>query len=133
MQGMNTPLPRTARRWAPTLLAAVAAVAASALTAAPARADTRPTWAEQAHAQAVLLFRQARFAEAYGRFILLADAGHGPSARHALWMCEQGPALFGKDWDCSPEQVADWARAGGVMAPAIGPRLYATSGPRRRP
>ena len=64
---------------------------------------------EQLHAQAVDRFRLGRFPEAYGRFVELANAGHPPSARVALWMCEQGPSLFGRDWDCTPEEVADWS------------------------
>lgn len=76
---------------------------------APLSAATLPL-AERLHAQAVDSFRQGRFPEAYGRFIGLANAGHPPSARYALWMCEQGLPLFGKDWDCAPHEVKDWAR-----------------------
>ena len=50
---------------------------------------------------------QARFSEAYGSFIQRAGAGHPLAARVALWMCEQGPELFDKDWDCTPDEVAD--------------------------
>lgn len=83
--------------------------------AMPAGAATT-THAERMHARAVESFRLGRFPEAYGRFIDLANAGHPASARYALWMCEQGLALFGKDWDCAPHEVEDWARTG-VMAP----------------
>ena len=74
------------------------------------------------HAKAVESFRQGRFPEACGRFIGLANAGHPASARYALWMCEQGMALFGKDWDCAPHEAEDWARSAGV-APAALPRI----------
>jgi hypothetical protein len=82
-------------------------------SAAPAAAAPG-TYAERMHARAVESFRQGRFPEAYGRFIDLANTGHPASARYALWMCEQGPALFGKDWDCAPHEVEEWARAAGV-------------------
>jgi hypothetical protein len=58
-------------------------------------------------------------AEAYGRFISLADAGHAPSAEMALWMYRQGPTLFGKDWDSSQEQLTDWSRLAGQPAPTM--------------
>lgn len=76
-----------------------------------------PSFAERMHARAVESFRQGRFPEAYGRFIDLANTGHPASARYALWMCEQGPALFGKDWDCAPHEAEEWARAAGVASP----------------
>lgn len=99
------------------------------LTGLPVTAQTRPSLVERLHAQAVESFRSGRFPEAYGRFVSLAEAGHPASARYALWMCEHGMELFGKDWDCSQSQVDDWAGAAGVVAPTIGPRLYATTPP----
>jgi hypothetical protein len=98
----NKPLRRMA------LLPLVLACSAAPAAAAPG------TYAERMHARAVESFRQGRFPEAYGRFIDLANTGHPASARYALWMCEQGPALFGKDWDCAPHEAEDWARAAGV-------------------
>ncbi len=82
------------------------------------------TQADRMHARAVELFRQARFSEAYGRFIELANAGHPASARYALWMCEQGPALFGKDWDCAPYEIDDWAWLATVARPSIAAGPY---------
>lgn len=79
---------------------------------------------EQQHATAIDSFRKARFSEAYGRFIALADAGHAQSAGIALWMWQHGPELFGKDWDCSPEQLADWSRLAGVPTPPMKARHY---------
>lgn len=76
------------------------------------------------HARALESFRLGRFPEAYGRFIELAEIGHPASARYALLMCEHGPELFGKDWDCAPHQVEAWAQAAGVIAPTIGARSY---------
>lgn len=80
--------------------------------------------AEQSHAVAVDSFRKSRFPEAFGRFVALADAGHAPSASIALWMWQQGPDLFGKDWDCTPGQLEGWSRLAGVPTPPMQPRLY---------
>lgn len=80
--------------------------------------------AAELHEQAVKLFSHARKAEAYGRFINLADAGHAPAAHLAMLMCQRGPELFGRDWDCSPEQLQDWARTAGVAAPAMRVQSY---------
>jgi hypothetical protein len=63
---------------------------------------------DRAHAQALDSFRRARFSEAYGRFIKLAEAGHPASARYAIWMCENGNALFGVPWDCAPQELENW-------------------------
>lgn len=79
---------------------------------------------DQLYARALAAFRAGRFPEAYGRFVGLAEAGHPASARYALLMCEHGLALFGKDWDCAPQEIEDWARAAGVPAPRIGPQSY---------
>ena len=92
--------------------------------AAPAVAAP-PSHADRLHAQAVESFRNGRFPEAYGRFLVLAEAGHPASARYALWMCEHGLELFGRDWDCTPDEIQTWARAAGVVAPIIGARQYA--------
>ena len=99
------------------------------LQVSTAHASPAANHAERAHARALDSFRQGRFPEAYGRFVALAEAGHGASARYALLMCEQGPALFGKDWDCGPEQVQDWARAAGVAAPRVVARIYPAAVP----
>jgi hypothetical protein len=69
--------------------------------------------AERLHAQAVTSFRQARFPEAYGRFLSLADAGHVPAAELALWMHQHGPTVFGSHWDASPEQLTAWSTLAG--------------------
>jgi len=133
---------RTAARVAGPTFAFTFAFAAAANTAAAAPATPREapvSRADQLHALAVHSLRQGRFPEAYGRFVALADAGHAASARQALWMCEHGPARFGRDWDCAPEQVQDWAAAAaaGVAVPrlpgheALQPRPEAPGGRRR--
>jgi hypothetical protein len=103
---------------------AVFLVAMAVLALCPPRAALALPPAQRLHAQAVESFRHGRFPEAYGRFVQLANAGHAPAARTALWMCEQGPDLFGKDWDCTPDEIADWAALAQVPVPRIGPRTY---------
>jgi hypothetical protein len=118
-------------RAAATRVALALVLLAGTLSAAAAQ----PTYAERIHARAVDSFRQGRFPEAYGRFIDLANTGHPASARYALWMCEQGPALFGKDWDCAPHEAEGWALAAGVALPQIAgsqPVTHTTSQRHRR-
>lgn len=87
-------------------------------------AQPAPSVSERLHANAVASFRQARFPEAYGRFIGLADAGHAPSAEMALWMYLHGPALFGRDWDSTPEQLTAWAQLAGQPVPTMVAHVY---------
>ena len=53
-------------------------------------------------------FRQHRYAQAYGRYVELADAGHPPSARMAMVMLQNGPALFGGEFAATTSQYARW-------------------------
>lgn len=87
-------------------------------------AQPTPSAGERLHAEAVASFRQARFSEAYGRFIGLADAGHAPAASMALWMYLNGPALFGKDWDSSQDQLTTWAQLARQPVPTQVGRAY---------
>lgn len=73
-----------------------------------------PRWMPSAYAAAVSSFRQARFPEAYGRFVALAAWNHAPAARHALWMCEHGQELFGRPFDCAPDEIESWAIQSGI-------------------
>jgi hypothetical protein len=82
-------------------------------------AQSGPGMAEKQHVMAVASFRQARFSEAYGRFVELADAGHAPAATMALWMYANGPSLFGKDWDSSQDQLSAWAQLARQPAPVM--------------
>lgn len=82
---------------------------------------------DRLHANAVSSFRQGRFPEAYGRFISLADAGHAPAARMALWMYQQGPGLFGADWDSTQDQLDAWSRLVGQPAPTLVATVYTRS------
>ncbi len=117
----------------PTVVAALfisaLAIAIAFIDAAAAPLVQPITLADRQHAKAVESFRSGRYAEAYGRFVALADAGHGAAARQALWMCLNGTTLFGRDWDCSPQQVEAWAATPDARAPR--PPTYAgvASGP----
>ena len=90
-------------------------------------AQPGPSISDRLHANAVSSFRQGRFPEAYGRFISLADAGHAPAARMALWMYQQGPGLFGADWDSSQDQLDAWSRLVGQPAPTMVATVYTRS------
>lgn len=83
------------------------------------RAQGAATAAQQLHAQAALSFQHGRYAEAYGRFMALADAGHAPAAEVALFMYANGRTLFGSQWDVSPDQLAEWARLVGRPVPEM--------------
>ena len=83
-----------------------------------------PSAAERLHADALASFRQARFPEAYGRFIKLANAGHAPAAELALWMYLHGLSVFDQDWDSSQEQLTAWATLAGQAAPTMVARSY---------
>jgi len=99
--------------------AAVLAMAASAAAAASPGAAADASWADRAHAQAVQLLHGGRPAEAYGRFVELANAGHPDSARMALTMCLHGLRLYGRDWDCASHEMEEWARF--ASQPKAGP------------
>ena len=80
--------------------------------------------AQRLHANALASFQKARFPEAYGRLIALADAGHAPAAELALWMYLNGPTVFGRDWDSTPEQLTAWAQLARQPAPTMLARSY---------
>lgn len=105
-------------KWHPVVLLVLGLHAPSAF------AQSAPGAAERLHANAVASFRQARFPEAYGRFVRMANAGHAPSAELALWMYLNGPTLFGKDWDSSQVQLTAWAKLAGQPAPTMVARGY---------
>ena len=80
--------------------------------------------AQRLHANALASFQKARFPEAYGRLIALADAGHAPAAELALWMYLNGPTVFSRDWDSTPEQLTAWAQLARQPAPTMLARSY---------
>jgi hypothetical protein len=63
------------------------------------------------------LLHSGRPAAAYGRIMALANAGHPDSARMAITMCRHGLQLYGRDWDCAPFEMEDWARFAGIPQP----------------
>ena len=112
------PLGRAARAAAACSLTLLAAASLPCAAQPSPTVHTRLSGLEQAHRQALDSFRRARFSEAYGRFIKLAEAGHPASARYAIWMCENGLALFGVMWDCAPQELEDWSRVARVVPTA---------------
>lgn len=96
--------------------------------ASAALAQSAPSAVERQHAYAVASFRQARFPDAYGRFIRLADAGHAPSAEVALWMYLNGPTLFNHDWDSTQDQLTAWAQLARQPVPTLVARSYPQTG-----
>ncbi len=111
MPRFTTPL-----AWMPAVLLVLACQAPGAAA--------QPRLVDRLHDNAVASFREARFSEAYGRFISLADAGHAPAAEHALWMYRNGPSLFGKDWDISQEQLTAWAQLARQPVPTLTGQAY---------
>lgn len=61
--------------------------------------------------EAAALLRGGRHAEAYGRFVVLADAGDVEASRIALHLYHFGPSVYGSQWDASAEQLWRWTRA----------------------
>ena len=90
-------------------LLSMAVISAQPTGASACDAVTTLSSEQQAsYAIAIDLFRHQRYPAAYGRFVKLADAGHAPSAQVALLMYRNGRALFGSEWDASPEQIEHW-------------------------
>jgi hypothetical protein len=82
-----------------TLAAVVPVAAAESPAQAPALAPI---------ATAHSLFAAGRYAEAYGRYADLADAGDPVAASLALAMVVHGPELFGSDWSATSGQLKRW-------------------------
>jgi len=81
---------------------------AGAASATSDRPSMHRTENAAAFAGAAESLRTGRYAEAYGRFVALADEGDVESARIALVMHRFGPDVFGSDWDASVEQIEAW-------------------------
>ncbi len=111
-------MPSPLKSWIPVVLLVLNGFAPGA------SAGQSPGMGEQLHAQALGSFRQARFSEAYGRFSGLADAGHAPAAAMALWMYANGLPVFGKDWDCTQDQLTAWAQLARQPVPTLVARIY---------
>lgn len=76
---------------------------------------------------ALTSFRGARFPEAYGRFISLADTGQAPAAELALWMYQHGPSVFGREWDSAQDQLTAWAQRAGQHEPTMVARIHSSA------
>ena len=98
------------------VLAATAATLIATTRTAEAGVQTRPAGARLREAPALpppsqvhSLFLAGRYAEAYGRYAALADAGDPAAASMALAMVVHGPALFGSDWSATSGQLLRWS------------------------
>jgi hypothetical protein len=63
---------------------------------------------EREYAEAVQTFRAGRTAEAFGRFMEMANRGDVDAARIALFLHSYGAVLFNKQWEADPRDVAYW-------------------------
>ena len=114
---------------APWVIATAGNATAGNATAGNATAGDTPAggWADPAFAEALQLLHAGRLADAYGRIVALANAGHADAARLATTMCRHGLRLYASDWDCSPAELDEWAHF--ASQPAPGPL---GSSPRRQ-
>jgi hypothetical protein len=76
--------------------------------------------AEREYEDAARSFRTGRLAEAFGQFTALANRGDVDAARIALFMHSYGPALYGRQWDAAPQNVAYWSALVRNSGPAAG-------------
>ena len=89
-------------------LGAVARIAEGAPTR-PAGARIREAPAPAPISAVHGLFMDRRYAEAYGRYAALADAGDPAAASMALAMVMHSPAVFGSDWSATSGQLQRWS------------------------
>jgi hypothetical protein len=90
---------------------------------ASARADeVHPPGAEytQSYDDAMQALMAQRYAAAYGRFAVLADKGHAPSALMALAMVRYPPSMAGGEWSATPAQLRRWSALAVHKVPARG-------------
>ena len=90
-------------------LAAIGHITDALAPPLPAGARLREAPALAPTAQVHSLFLARRYAEAYGRYANLADAGDPAAASMALAMVVHGPALFGSDWSATSGQMQRWS------------------------
>ncbi len=91
----------------------------TAMALATCCATAQPALADHSFEAAMQLYIDCRWAAAYGRFALLADAGHAESARIALLMLRHGPRLYGSSWSASAEQIGHWSHIGRLSMPTL--------------
>ena len=90
-------------------LAAIGHITEAVAPTWPAGARMREAPALAPTSQVHALFLSRRYAEAYGRYADLADAGDPAAASMALAMVVHGPALFGSDWSATSGQLQRWS------------------------
>jgi hypothetical protein len=90
-------------------LAAIGHIADPGTLARPSGARLREAPAPAPISQVHALFLARRYAEAYGRYAALADAGDPAAASIALAMVMHSPALFGSDWSATSGQLQRWS------------------------
>ena len=94
---------------------------------------------DRAYAEAVAKFRSGHMSDAYGRFIVLAEAGDADAARIALFMYRFGPVLYGTHWDANSDELDYWTglakKSSGRPDPIFRPRGYVpmSAGPKGKP
>ena len=91
------------------ILAAIGHITDAVAPTRPSGARMRESPAPAATSQVHTLFLARRYAEAYGRYAALADAGDPAAASMALTMVVHGPALFGSDWSATSGQMQRWS------------------------
>ena len=125
LQRLERPLSRTMKPPVPIVRTGTPVVNASPGWRSMPRTAFAPTFADAAES-----LKAGRHAEAYGRFVALADEGDFNAARIALVLHRYGPEVFGSDWDASPEQLAEWTRQSAAAAEKELADLHAvTNGP----
>jgi hypothetical protein len=82
-----------------------------ALAAVAPRAPRTDT-AAQRFEQAMLLFEQGRWPQAFDKLSGLANAGHPSAARIALMLVHRGASLFGGAFVATPQERARWQQVG---------------------
>jgi hypothetical protein len=90
-------------------LAALGRIAEAGESPRPAVARMREAPALPSASQVHSLFLARHYAEAYGRYAALADAGDPAAASMALTLVMHGPALFGSDWSATSGQLQRWS------------------------
>jgi hypothetical protein len=58
--------------------------------------------------EAAAHYRQGELGAAFARFAALGTQGHPDAARVALFMHTHGPALYGRYWPASPDELRRW-------------------------
>jgi hypothetical protein len=90
-------------------LGAVARITEAGLPTRPAGARMREAPALAPISQVHSLFMDRRYAQAYGRYAELADAGDPAAASMALAMVMHSAAVFGSDWSATSGQLQRWS------------------------